>query len=237
MRVLAIATLAMLPISGGAASAGSKEALLLNTLSHAFPASAKASYFEDPTGKLRIQDMADPALSAQFRAISTAGDPNFGFSHSAYWLALPLSLAAEGPPRWLLEVGYPSLDRVDVFTATTGLQDPHQIHARPSLIAKMRAARSLWARLAGACGADPLARIEARSSHRMLTRPDAWTNMIRLTAAGFAAAAGGADSVILGSFTDALGLPTEFARRQSRNAQLVLMEEAHVGRVAEAHAL
>ncbi len=111
-----MATLAMLPISGGAASAGSKEALLLNTLSHAVPAAAKASYFEDPTGKLRIQDMADPALSAQFRAISMAGDPNFGFSHAAYWFALPLRLAAEGPPRWLLEVGYPSLDRVDVFT-------------------------------------------------------------------------------------------------------------------------
>lgn len=31
-------------------------------------------------------------------------------------------------------------DRVDVFAATTGLQDPHQIQARPSLIAKMRAA-------------------------------------------------------------------------------------------------
>jgi methylmalonyl-CoA mutase len=39
--------------------------------------------------------------------------------------------------------------------------------------------------------------------------------------------------VILGHFTDALGLPTEFARRQSRNAQLVLMEEAHIGRVAD----
>jgi methylmalonyl-CoA mutase len=57
--------------------------------------------------------------------------------------------------------------------------------------------------------------------------------MIRLTAAGFGAAVGGADSVILGNLTDALGLPTEFGRRQSRNAQLVLMEEAHVGRVAD----
>jgi methylmalonyl-CoA mutase len=37
----------------------------------------------------------------------------------------------------------------------------------------------------------------------------------------------------VGNFTDALGLPTAFARRQSRNAQLVLMEEAHVGRVAD----
>jgi methylmalonyl-CoA mutase len=100
-------------------------------------------------------------------------------------------------------------------------------------IAKLRAARAVWARIAQACGADPVARIEARSSRRMLTAKDAWTNMIRLTAAGFGAAVGGADSVVLGAFTDALGLPTEFARRQSRNAQLVLMEEAHIGRVAD----
>jgi methylmalonyl-CoA mutase len=100
-------------------------------------------------------------------------------------------------------------------------------------IAKLRAARAVWARIAQACEADPTARIEARSSRRMLTAKDAWTNMIRLTAAGFGAAVGGADTVMLGNFTDALGLPTEFGRRQSRNAQLVLMEEAHIGRVAD----
>ncbi|HEX5263841.1 MAG TPA: methylmalonyl-CoA mutase family protein [Phenylobacterium sp.] len=100
-------------------------------------------------------------------------------------------------------------------------------------IAKLRAARAVWARIAAACDAEPTARVEARSSRHMLTAKDAWTNMIRLTAAGFGAAVGGADTVILGAFTDALGLPTEFARRQSRNTQLVLMEEAHVGRVAD----
>jgi methylmalonyl-CoA mutase len=100
-------------------------------------------------------------------------------------------------------------------------------------IAKLRAARAVWARIAQACEADTAARIEARSSRRMLTAKDAWTNMIRLTAAGFGAAVGGADTVLLGNFTDALGLPTEFARRQSRNTQLVLMEEAHIGRVAD----
>jgi len=100
-------------------------------------------------------------------------------------------------------------------------------------IAKLRAARAVWARISSACGADPKARIEARSSRRMLTARDAWTNMVRLTAAGFGAAVGGADTVILGNFTDAIGLPTEFARRQSRNSQLVLMEEAHIGRVAD----
>jgi methylmalonyl-CoA mutase len=100
-------------------------------------------------------------------------------------------------------------------------------------IAKLRAARAVWARIAAASGASTLARIEARSSHRMLARQDAWTNMLRLTSAAFGAAVGGADAVILGNFSDAHGLPTAFARRQSRNTQLVLMEEAHIGRVAD----
>jgi methylmalonyl-CoA mutase len=100
-------------------------------------------------------------------------------------------------------------------------------------IAKLRAARAIWSRIAGACGAFAPARIEARSSQRMIARRDPWTNMLRLTEAGFAAALGGADAVVLGCFTDALGLPTAFARRQSRNIQLVLMEESGLGRVLD----
>jgi methylmalonyl-CoA mutase len=100
-------------------------------------------------------------------------------------------------------------------------------------IAKLRAARLIWARLTSASGAPMPATIEARSSRRMLTVLDPWTNMLRLTAAGFAGAVGGADAVVLGAFTDALGLPAAMARRQSRNAQLVLLEEAALGRVAD----
>jgi methylmalonyl-CoA mutase len=100
-------------------------------------------------------------------------------------------------------------------------------------LAKLRAARRLWARLTGACGVSGPATIEARSSARMLTGADPWTNMIRLTAAAFAAAVGGADAIVLGAFTDALGAPTAFARRQSRNIQLVLAEEANLGRVVD----
>jgi methylmalonyl-CoA mutase len=101
-------------------------------------------------------------------------------------------------------------------------------------IAKVRAARAIWARIVEACEISPVpARIEARSSQRMLTKLDPWTNLIRLTAAGFGAAVGGADAIVLGAFTDALGLPTAFARRQARNTQLILMEESHLGRVAD----
>jgi methylmalonyl-CoA mutase len=100
-------------------------------------------------------------------------------------------------------------------------------------IAKVRAARAVFARIADASGVTAKATLEARSSGRMLTKKDPWTNLLRLTAAGFGAAVGGTDAVILGAFTDALGLPTAFGRRQVRNTQLVLMEESHLGRVAD----
>jgi methylmalonyl-CoA mutase len=100
-------------------------------------------------------------------------------------------------------------------------------------IAKLRAARIIWTRFAGALGSSAPAVIEARSSRRMLTAADPWTNMVRLTAAAFAAAVGGADAIVLGAFTDPLGPPTAFARRAARNAQLILMEEGYLGAVAD----
>jgi len=98
-------------------------------------------------------------------------------------------------------------------------------------LAKVRALRLIWSSLVGACGLELPARIEARSSRRMLSARDPWPNLLRLTAAGFAGAVGGADAVVLDGFTRARGLPDAFARRQARNTQLVLMEEAHLGRV------
>jgi len=102
-------------------------------------------------------------------------------------------------------------------------------------IAKLRAARILMAKVAAASGADGArpAVIETRSSFRMLTRLDPWTNLLRLASAGFGAGVGGADAVVLSPFTEALGLPGPLARRQARNIQLVLMEEAHIARVAD----
>lgn len=108
------------------------------------------------------------------------------------------------------------------------------VDAQPFIsIAKLRAARSLWRRLAGACGVDCEPTIAASTSTRMLTRSDAWTNLIRQTAAGFAALVGGADIILCGGFTDALGAPTPLARRMARNTLLVLTEEAYLGRVAD----
>jgi len=98
-------------------------------------------------------------------------------------------------------------------------------------LAKVRALRLIWRSICAAYGVEVEATIEARSSRRMLAARDPWPNLLRLTAAGFAGAVGGADAVVLDAFTRASGLPDDFARRQARNTQLVLMEEANLGRV------
>jgi methylmalonyl-CoA mutase N-terminal domain/subunit len=100
-------------------------------------------------------------------------------------------------------------------------------------LARTRAARALWARVCAASGVDVPARIEARSSRRMLSAADPWTNLLRLTAAGFGAGAGGCDALVLDPFDLAAGSPSALAIRQARNIQLILMEEAHLGRVAD----
>ncbi len=102
--------------------------------------------------------------------------------------------------------------------------------------AKLRALRFCWARVLEASGVRPdarAARIHAFTSKRMMTRYDAETNILRVATAAFAAAIGGADAITTAPFTDALGLPTPFARRVARNTQLVLMEECRLDHVAD----
>jgi methylmalonyl-CoA mutase len=100
--------------------------------------------------------------------------------------------------------------------------------------AKLRAARTLIARIAQACNASAAGmHITAVTSARMMAKRDPWTNMLRTTAACAAAAFGGADAITVLPFTWALGAPDRSARRIARNVQLVLQEESSLGRVAD----
>ena len=100
--------------------------------------------------------------------------------------------------------------------------------------AKIRAARTIIARIAEASGASPATmHITATTSGRMMAKRDPWTNMLRTTAACAGAVFGGADAVTVLPFTFALGLPDRFARRIARNTQLVLQEESSLGRVVD----
>lgn len=107
-------------------------------------------------------------------------------------------------------------------------------------IAKLRAARRLWARVAEVAGDRDggAATVHAVSSSPMMAQRDPWVNMLRTTLAAFAAGVGGADTVVVQPFDAAIpsGLPgtaTSFSRRMARNTQLLLLEESHLGRVLD----
>ncbi|MFD4760948.1 methylmalonyl-CoA mutase family protein [Streptomyces sp. NPDC058439] len=102
-------------------------------------------------------------------------------------------------------------------------------------IAKLRAARRLWARVAEVCGAAGAGaqRQHAVTSSVMMTRRDPWVNMLRTTLACLGAGVGGADSVTVLPFDHALGLPDAFARRIARNTSTILLEESHLARVID----
>jgi methylmalonyl-CoA mutase len=107
-------------------------------------------------------------------------------------------------------------------------------------IAKLRAARRVWGRVAELCGASSeLPGLRGQYQHAvtsaaMLTRRDPWVNLLRTTIGCFAAAVGGADAITVTPFDAALGVPDEFARRIARNTQSILHDESSLARVVDA---
>lgn len=92
-------------------------------------------------------------------------------------------------------------------------------------IAKLRAARVLYARMAEAYGANPETRIHAVTALSNKSIYDPWTNLLRSTTEALSAVLGGADSLRV----PAAGYPARLAR----NVQLILKEEAHLDKVAD----
>jgi methylmalonyl-CoA mutase len=104
-------------------------------------------------------------------------------------------------------------------------------------IAKLRAARSIWHRVAEMCGVEAERRGQyqhAVTSAAMLTRRDPWVNMLRTTIGCFAAAIGGADAITVLPFDSAIGRSDDFARRIARNTHAVLHDESSLARVIDA---
>jgi methylmalonyl-CoA mutase len=101
-------------------------------------------------------------------------------------------------------------------------------------VSKFRAMRRLWARVEQACGLEPKPlRLHAETAWRMTTKRDPFVNILRAGMAAAAAGMGGADSVAVLPYTQALGLPDAFARRVARNSQIILIEESHLARVSD----
>ena len=104
-------------------------------------------------------------------------------------------------------------------------------------IAKLRAARLLWARLIGQFSprnpASLALRTHCQTSGVSLTEQDPHNNIIRTTIEALAAVLGGTQSLHTNSFDEALALPTPFSAGIARNTQLILAEESGVPHVVD----
>jgi methylmalonyl-CoA mutase len=103
-----------------------------------------------------------------------------------------------------------------------------------STIAKLRALRRLWARLAELCEvADPRTRIHAVTSRSMTSAYDVHVNLLRGTVAAFGAGVGGADALTVVPFDEPTGEVSPLGRRMARNTSALLVAESHVAAVAD----
>lgn len=104
-------------------------------------------------------------------------------------------------------------------------------------IAKLRAARRLWARVLEVSGLPEGDRgmvMQAETSRAMLTRYDIWVNALRSTVACFAAGVGGADAVtVLPHDVLVEEAGSSLGRRVARNTQTILQMESHLSRVVD----
>ncbi|WP_290697276.1 methylmalonyl-CoA mutase [Lacinutrix sp.] len=104
-------------------------------------------------------------------------------------------------------------------------------------IAKMRAARMLWAKLVkqfNPKNTKSLAlRTHCQTSGWSLTEQDPFNNVARTTIEATAAAFGGTQSLHTNALDEAIALPTDFSARIARNTQIFLQEETHITKTVD----
>jgi methylmalonyl-CoA mutase len=103
-------------------------------------------------------------------------------------------------------------------------------------IAKLRAARLLWARAVGAAGGGPEAQrlvCHGRTTRWNKTVLDPHVNLLRTTTEAFAGIVGGCAGLQVGTFDECIRPPDDFSRRLARNIQIILAEECQLGRVVD----
>jgi methylmalonyl-CoA mutase len=104
-------------------------------------------------------------------------------------------------------------------------------------IAKMRAARLLWAKIVKQFHPknqkSMVLRTHSQTSGWSLSAQDVYNNVIRTTVEAMAAAMGGTQSLHTNALDEALALPTDYSARIARNTQIYLQEETGICRVVD----
>ena len=104
-------------------------------------------------------------------------------------------------------------------------------------IAKLRAARLLWAKIVSEFNPknpkSSMLRTHSQTSGWSLTEQDPYNNVVRTTIEAMAAVFGGTQSLHTNALDEAIALPTEFSARIARNTQLIIQEETGITKVVD----
>jgi len=104
-------------------------------------------------------------------------------------------------------------------------------------VAKLRAARLLWAKIMKDFGAQNeksmMLRTHCQTSGVSLTEKDPYNNVVRTTIEALAAGLGGTQSLHTNALDEAIALPTDFSARIARNTQLILQEESGITKTVD----
>jgi methylmalonyl-CoA mutase len=181
-----------------------------------------------------LADLADLAAYTaselpQMRAVTVSGQPyhEAGASTSQELAAIAATIIAYMRAMTAAGMDAASAAKQIVLRVPVGCRQFEDI-------AKLRAVRSLWARIIDVCQAGDIApTIHAVTSQRMLSQRDPWVNILRTTVAGFSAAVAGADSISITPFDARLGDSDGLARRIARNIQVILAEESNLDKVLD----
>jgi methylmalonyl-CoA mutase len=208
-------------------------------------ASVYGSISADPLGSLalngRLDDSSLKDLSEVIR--STADMPGFRVItvHGTYFansgatlaqeLAFSLAQAAEYLVRFT-DAGFGVDEIAGKIKFNFGISGSYFPE-----IAKLRAARLLWAKIVSAFGPEDenSAKLISHSVTNLINKTvyDPWVNMLRTQTEAMSAALGGTGSITVTSYDVATGATGEFSERIARNQQLLLKEESHFDKVAD----
>lgn len=89
--------------------------LRLEANTEAVALASQVEVLEDQGGTLDFSTVAQAAREGRFRPARGQGEINFGYSASVFWLHFSVEPHPAGSRDWLLEIAYPSLDRVELF--------------------------------------------------------------------------------------------------------------------------
>jgi len=208
----------------------------------------KGSIYADPIGYMGLHGkmpitfekaIDEAKLSIEFAKkyfpnIKVVGSCGFGYNSAGASAVQELAFVFAGIIEYVNNLTAKGLAVEDVLNqvrVTFGISSFYFME-----IAKLRAAKVMWANLVTAYGLEPEKYpmfIHACTSTYNQTKYDPYVNMLRTTTEAFSAVVGGIDSLHTNAFDEEINISNEFSRRIARNTQIILKEESQLAKLVD----